>query len=120
MRRGRTANTDNAGDFPLPGTVTIPAAFDNVPTLRQKRSLCDGGHRAGLRQFSRSRQIRASTGKKNGGKCTLSNTSTDFITCNLAMTHGIHHRQYPDNPAEFRDRRTLVQVFAEDSGTNND
>ena len=28
-----TANTDNTGVFPMPGSATIPAAFANVPVL---------------------------------------------------------------------------------------
>jgi hypothetical protein len=112
-----SAYTDNAGDFPLPGTVTIPAAFDNVPTLPKGGAYVMEVTAPGYDNLVIQATPSSSTGKKNGGKCTLSNTSTDFVMCNLAMTTGYLTGSVPiipPNPGQS----TLVQVLAEDTGTN--
>ena len=112
-----SAYTDNAGDFPLPGTVTIPAAFDNVPTLPKSGAYVMEVTAPGYDNLVIQAAPSSSTGKKNGGKCTLSNTSTDFVMCNLAMTTGYITGSIPIIPPNSG-QSTLVEVLAEDSGTN--
>jgi hypothetical protein len=112
-----SAYTDNAGDFPLPGTVTIPAAFDNVPTLPKNGSYVMEVTAPGYDNLVIQAIPSSSSGKKNGGKCTLSNTSTDFVMCNLAMTTGYITGTIPIIPPNSG-QSTTVQVLAEDSGTN--
>jgi|GEM_PF-423176 len=110
-----TANTDNAGDFPMPGTVTIPAEFANVPVPPKKGSyameISAPGYDSLLVQA-----IPSST--KTGGTCTASATGTTFDTCDFALNTGYISGTIPITPPN-PGQTILVQVFAEDHGTNN-
>lgn len=115
-----TANTDNAGNFPLPGTITIPPEFGNVPV--QAKSLPNTG--AYVMEISAPGYDNlfvyaipsTGTGKKSGGTC-----GTDGVTfgpCDLALNTGYISGTIPITPPN-PGQTTLVQVFAEDAGTNN-
>jgi hypothetical protein len=113
-----TANTDNTGFFPLPGTVTTPAAFENVPILPKGANpyvmeVTAPGYDPLFLQV----QPGNGTNKKGGGTCSTDGGVT-FTNCKLAMMTGFITGSIPivpPNPGQS----TLVQVFAEDHGTNN-
>ena len=112
-----TANTDNAGNFPLPGTITIPPEFASVPV--QSKSLPNKG--AYVMEISAPGYdnlfVYAIPGSsKNGGTCGTDGTT--FSACNLALNTGYVSGSIQverPNPGQT----TEVQVFAEDHGTNN-
>ena len=111
-----TANTDNTGTFPLPGSATIPAAFDNVPTLLKN----SGGYTMEVTApgydplFVQARPN--SSTSKGGGTCSVNGGA--FGKCDLAMVTGYIAGAFPiitPNPGQT----AQVQVFAEDHDTNN-
>ena len=114
------ANSDNAGDFPLPGTITIPSQFQNVPAAPKTNlnnayalQISAPGYNTMVVQAKPSN----GTGKKGGGMCAPIG-STTFSQCNLAMNTGYITDTIPIIPPP-PGQTTLVQVFAEDHGTNN-
>jgi hypothetical protein len=113
-----TANTDNAGDFPLPGTITIPAAFDNVPTLASGDSYVMEVTAPGYDNLVVQAKPGSSTSEKNGGKCTSGPTGTTFTKCNLGMNTGYITGSIPIMPPNSG-QTDLIQVFAETAGTND-
>jgi hypothetical protein len=113
-----TANTDNTGAFPLPGTVSTPAAFANVPIL-PKNSKAYAMEVTAPGYDPLFVQVRPGNGtnKKGGGTCSIDGGNT-FKTCNLSMMTGFITGSIPivpPNPGQT----ALVQVFAEDHDTNN-
>jgi len=114
-----TANTDNAGNFPLPGTITIPSQFENVPPAPKTNpngayglEITAPGYDPLFMQVKPS----SGSGKKSGGSCAPTG-SNSFNPCNLAMNSGFIMGTIPiipPNPGQT----ALVQVFAEDHGTN--
>ncbi|MGA7872927.1 MAG: hypothetical protein WCA22_18710 [Candidatus Binatus sp.] len=114
-----TANTDNAGDFPLPGTITIPPQFQNVPQAPKANP--NGAYAMeisapGYDSLIVQAKPNGGSGKKSGGTCAPVG-STTFGTCDLALNTGYITGSIPitsPNPGQT----TLVQVFAEDMGTN--
>jgi hypothetical protein len=113
-----TANTDNEGNFPLPGTVSIPAAFANVPILPKKSdSYAMEITAPGYDPLFVEAIPGSGSNKKGGGTCSV-NGGASFVTCNLLMQTGYITGSIPiitPNPGET----ALVQVFAEDHNTNN-
>jgi hypothetical protein len=111
-----TANTDNAGNFPLPGTIQIPAAFDNVPTRKQSNpytlQITAPGYNTLLVLA-----VPSKNSAKAGGMCSIDGGTT-FGACNLNMTTAYITGQIPIAPPP-PGQTTLVQVFAEDHDTNN-
>jgi len=110
-----TTNTDNAGDFPLPGATTIPAEFANVPVIPKKGSYAMEISAPGYDSLFV--QAIPSSGK-TGGTCTTSASGTTFDACDLALNTGYISGTIPITPPN-PGQTTLVQVFAEDTGTNN-
>jgi hypothetical protein len=126
-----TANTDNGGNFPLPGTLTVPAAFENVPVTGYdtKKPYVMEITAPGYDPLIVQALPSGSAGGKKGGACQCPSTgtppypctpgtSTTFAACNLALNTGYISGSIPivaPNPGQT----TLVQVFAEDHGTNN-
>ena len=112
-----TANTDPTGAFPMPGSVSIPTAFANVPVLAKTANpyvmkVTAPGYDPLFVQ------VRPGTGtsKKGGGTCSVNGGA--FKICNLSMMTGFITGAFPivpPNPGQT----ALVQVFAEDHGTNN-
>ena len=112
-----SANTDNAGNFPLPGTVSTPAAFANVPTLPKKSDSYPMEVTApGYDPLFVQAIPGSGSNKKGGGTCSVNGGA--FMTCNLRMQTGYITGSIPiipPNPGET----ASVQVFAEDHNTNN-
>jgi hypothetical protein len=115
-----TANTDNTGYFPLPGTITIPAEFQNVPPA--PKSNVNGAYAMEITApgyDSLIVQAKPSSNSK-GGTCAPQDSAagTTFTACNLALNTGYITGAIPIVPP-VPGQTTLVQVFAEDAGTNN-
>ncbi len=112
-----SANTDNEGNFPLPGTVSTPAAFANVPTLPKKSdSYAMEVTAPGYDPLFVQAIPGSGSNKKGGGTCSVNGGA--FGTCNLLMQTGYITGSIPiipPNPGET----VSVQVFAEDHDTNN-
>lgn len=118
-----TANTDNAGNFPLPGTLSIPPAFANVPPAPKSNlnsayamEITAPGYDPLIVQAKPG----SGSSKKGGGTCAPKDSpaGTTFTACNLALNTGYISGSIPiipPNPGQT----TLVEVFAEDAGTNN-
>jgi hypothetical protein len=107
-----TANTNNAGDFPLPGSLTIPAAFDSVPILKSGTYTMMVSA-PGYDSFFT--PVNATSGKKSGGNCSTGKT---VVPCKILLTSGSISGTIPIE-SQLPGQTTLVQVFAEDHGTNN-
>ncbi len=107
-----TANTDNAGDFPLPGSLSTPAAFDSVPILKSGTYTMMVSAPGYDSLFT---PVNATTGNKSGGNCSAGKT---VVPCNLFLSTGYIKGVIPIT-APIAGETTLVQVFAEDTGTNN-
>ncbi len=97
-----TANTDNAGNFPLPGTITVLPQFENVPV--QSKSLPNKGAYVmeitapGYDNLFVYAIPTTGAGKKGGGTC--SPDGAHFHRVRPRAEHGIHQRHYPDNTAK--------------------
>jgi hypothetical protein len=110
-----SATTNNAGLFPLPGTLTLPSAFEQVPVLsgtnRYSMMITAPGYDPAFTI------VNATTGK-NGGNCNPDTGSKTVTPCNFSLTSGTITGTFPiDLP--IPGQTVLVQVFAEDAGTNN-
>jgi hypothetical protein len=110
-----TANTDNAGNFPLPGTLLVPPQFGNVPILAKGKSYVMKITAPGYDDLLVLTTPSALT-KKNGGTCSIN--GGPFNACNLALNRGTFTGTIPIEPP-LPGQTTLVQVFAEDATTNN-
>lgn len=113
-----TANTDNTGAFPLPGTPTTPPAFENIPALgKNSKGYAMEVTAPGYDPLFVQALPGTGTNKKSGGTCSTDGGTT-FKACNLLMMTGFITGSIPivpPNPGET----DSVQVFAEDHGTNN-
>lgn len=113
-----TATTDNAGNFPLPGSITTPAAFDNVPTLGSKsKGYAMEVTAPGYDPLFVQAIPGTGTNKKGGGLCS-NDGGVSFQVCNLRMNTGYITGSIPIVPPNSG-QTALVQVFAEDHDTNN-
>jgi hypothetical protein len=113
-----TANTDNTGAFPLPGTATTTPAFESVPTLeKNSKGYAMEVTAPGYQPLFVQALPGSGTNKKNGGTCSTDGGNT-FNACNLQMMTGFITGSIPINPPNPGET-ALVQVFAEDHGTNN-
>jgi hypothetical protein len=109
-----TANTDNAGNFPLPGSISTPPMFDNIPALPKSGSYVMEVTAPGYDPLI----VQAQPSMGNGpGGCAPLNSST-FTNCNLTLSTGYITGSIPITPP-IPGETTLVQVFAEDTNTNN-
>jgi hypothetical protein len=110
-----SANTNNAGLFPLPGTITLPSVFESVPVLtgtdRYAMEISAPG-------FDPTFTLANATTGRKGGDCNPDTTSKTFVPCNFALTRGTISGVFPI-VAPIPGETILVQVFAEDAGTNN-
>jgi hypothetical protein len=112
------ANTDNAGDFPLPGTVTTPPQFQNVPQAPNSTSYVMEISAPGYETLFVRTKPGTGTNKKSGGTCSTDISGSTFRNCNLNLMKGYLTGTFPimqPNPGQT----ILVQVFAEDHDTNN-
>ena len=110
-----SANTNNIGVFPLPGTLLVPAQFNLVPILAKDNfyvmKVSAPGYDNLLVQTTPS-----VTGKKNGGGCRAM-SGVGFTPCNLKMNTGLITGSIPITPPN-PGQTTSVEVFAEDHATN--
>ncbi len=113
-----TANTGPTGDFPLPGTVSTPTSFANVPILpKGSMGYVMEVTAPGYDPLFVLAQPGNGTNKKGGGTCSLDGGNT-FKACDLRLTTGYIAGAFPivaPNPGQT----AAFQVFAEDHGTNN-
>jgi len=109
-----SATTDNTGLFPLPGTLTLPSAFESVPILTGSDTysmmITAPGYDPTFTVAN------ATTGRK-GGNCNT-NTTGKTVPCDFALTRGTISGVIPI-VAPVPGETMLVEVFAEDAGTNN-
>jgi hypothetical protein len=113
-----TANTDNTGAFPLPGTITTPSPFANIPILgKNSKGYAMEVTAPGYDSLFVQALPGNGTNKKGGGTCSIDGGAT-FKTCNLAMMTGYIAGAFPIVPPNAG-QTALVQVFAEDHGSNN-
>jgi hypothetical protein len=117
-----TANTDNAGNFPMPGMITTPAEFQNVPQNLPTMTVKNPPYAMKITAPGYDPLIvqalpTASSGKNNGGTCAPL-MSTTFAACNLSLMTGSITGSISIVPPPSG-QTTLVQVFAEDHDTNN-
>jgi hypothetical protein len=106
-----TANTDNSGQFPLPGTAQIPAPFNNVPILKAGDTysmlVTAPGYDPLFTPVNATHAV-------NGGNCSA---STPAVKCDLTLKTGFITGSFLiDSP--LPGETVLVQVFAEDAGSN--
>jgi len=111
-----TANTDNTGYFPLPGTISIPAEFENVPVVPKKTPYVMEVTAPGYDPLF---VYAVPTSNSKGGTCApIGSTTPTFGACDFALNTGYITGAIPIEPP-VPGQTTLVQVFAEDAGTNN-
>jgi hypothetical protein len=110
-----TANTNNVGTFPLPGTLLVPAQFDLVPILAKGAFYVMKVSAPGYDNLL-VQTMPSVTGKKNGGGCRAM-SGVGFTPCNLKMNTGLITGSIPITPPN-PGQTTLVEVFAEDHATN--
>ncbi len=114
-----TATTDNAGNFPLPGTPSARSQFASVPSAPKSnlnRAYAMEITAPGYDPLIVQAKPGKGSSKKGGGTCAPVG-STTFGRCNLALNTGYITGTIPivpPNPGQT----TVVQVFAEDHGTN--
>jgi hypothetical protein len=110
-----SANTNNAGLFPLPGTLTLPSVFEGIPILtgtdRYSMMITAPG-------YDPTFTLANATNGIKGGNCNPLDTSKTIMPCNFALNRGTISGTFPIDPP-VPGQTILVQVFAEDSGTNN-
>jgi hypothetical protein len=110
-----TANTNNTGGFPLPGTLLVPSPFTNVPILASGKSYVMEITAPGYDNLLVLAKP-SSQSKSSGGTCSVKGGA--FSKCDLMMNTGTISGTIPIVPP-ISGQTTLVQVFAEDTGTNN-
>ncbi len=112
-----TASTDNLGHFPLTGQVKVPAPFNNIP-------LPPSGTTYVLEISAPGYDTMFTTGAPtvppvtktvlNGGTCATKTGACDFALTSGQISGTLNLTASPPNG-----QTVLVQVFAEESGTNN-
>lgn len=109
-----TANTGNAGAYPLPGTVTTPAPFSDVPVNPSSSPYTMEISAPGYNSIV-DNDVFATT-KKTGGKCLASSSppGCDYALPTSYLTGSLNLAAAPATGTY-----TMVQVFAENQGTNN-
>lgn len=109
-----TANTGNAGAYPLPGTVTTPAPFSDVPVNPSSSPYTMEISAPGYNSIV-DNDVFATT-KKTGGKCLASSSppGCDYTLPTSYLTGSLNLAAAPATGTY-----TMVQVFAENQGTNN-
>ena len=113
-----SANTDNVGDFPLPGSLTVPPQFQNVPAPPSKPGFYAMEVTApGFDPLFVKVKPSTAAGKNGGGTCEAPSATT-FTKCDLSMTTAFITGTVPIN-TPFPGETASVQVFAETHGTNN-
>jgi hypothetical protein len=122
-----TATTDSGGNYPVPGTVFNPAPFEQIPigspTATYVLEISAPGYDTLF--MGGTAAPGGSSGGVAAGHCftpTTSPTSTATPangTCNFPLTTAYMQGKVNLSAAQPPGANTTVQVFAEDSGTNN-
>jgi len=109
------ANSDNGGRYPLPGTFQEPNYLNNVPELPTPYTvqITAPGYDSQIIQAIPS----GNPSGVNGGQCADSNV--DPPNCDFALTTSYITGNVSLTAAPLPSNSTDVQVFAEQSGTNN-
>ncbi len=108
-----TANTDNAGNFPLPGTLLVPAAFAAVPILPSSAAVNTYAMMVSAPGYDSF--LTPANATSGNGTC---GSGMSTFPCKIALSTGFISGTIPITPP-LPGQTTLVQVFAEDAGTNN-
>ena len=108
------ANSDNGGRYPLPGTFQEPNYFNNVPVLSTPYTvqISAPGYDSQTIQAIPS----GNTSGVNGGNCPA---GVDAPNCDFALTTSYITGNVSLTAAPLTSNSTDVQVFAEQSGSNN-
>jgi len=109
------ANSDNGGRYPLPGTFQEPNYFNNVPVLATPYTIqiSAPGYDSQIIQAVPS----GGTSGTHGGTCPSSKEAGQ--ACDFAMTTSYITGNVILTAAPLTSNSADVQVFAEQSGTNN-
>ena len=107
-----TTNSDSNGNFPLPGTINAPSQFNNIPILPASGTYTMMVSMPGYDTVVLQAQPQAN---KKGGLCTINGTPSQ--PCSLALTSAIISGTLTISTPPTG-QSTIVQVFAEDHGTN--
>ncbi len=111
-----TASTDVIGGFPLPGQIQTPGVFNSIPlpgpyTLEVSAAGYDTTFISGSPTVPpQGEPIRL------GGTCTIGGTPQN---CNFSLTSGKLSGRVSLTSNPVPNQSVVVQVFAEQSGTNN-
>jgi hypothetical protein len=109
-----SATTDNTGGFPIPGTTQNPAAFNSVPILASSATPNTYSMMVTAPGYDPLITPVDATSKGGGGKCGVAPNTT---ACDLSLKTGLINAIFPII-APLPGETVLVQVFAEDAGTN--
>jgi len=112
-----TASSDNTGHFPLTGPVKTPAPFNNIPLPPTGTSYALEISAPGYDTIFTTGAPTVPPVQKtvlNGGTC-----ATSSGACNFALTSGQISGMVNLTAAPPSGQTVLVQVFAEEAGTNN-
>ncbi len=107
-----TTNTDSNGNYPLPGTILTPSQFNNIPILPAADSYT---MMVSMPGYDTVVLPAAPAANKKGGTCTINETAG--LPCSLALTSAIISGTVRISTPPTG-QTTIVQVFAEDHGTN--
>ena len=113
-----TANTGNGGGYPLPGTVTTPAPFSDVP-VNPSSSPSPTAYTMEISAPGYNTIVDDNvfaTNKSTGGKCPSSSSAP---ACDYALPTSYLKGSLTLAAAPAPGTYTMVQVFAENSGTNS-
>lgn len=114
-----SATTNNAGLFPLPGTLTLPSVFEGIPILTGTDPATDRySMMITAPGYDPMFTIANATSGKSGGNCNPDDTSKNIVACNFSLNRGTISGVFPIE-APIPGESVLVQVFAEDAGTNH-
>jgi hypothetical protein len=111
-----TASTDNTGHFPLTGQVKVPAPFNNIPLPPSGTTYALEITAPGYDPIFTTGAPTVPPVKKtvlNGGTCATSKGTCDFALTSGQIAGTVNLTAAPGNET------VVVQVFAEEAGTNN-
>lgn len=112
-----SASADDTGSFPLPGQFKVPAPFENIPVISGTSyalEITASGYDPTVTTGAPTANPPLSTVRK-GGTCT---GTTSNVGCSLALTSGQISGTVTLAGAPLGGQSVLVQVVAEQQGTN--
>jgi hypothetical protein len=114
-----SASADNTGSFPLPGQLKIPGPFENIPVSAGNSyalEITSPGYDPLFTTGSATANPSPPPTLRRGGTCAGTSTNTG---CSVALTSGQISGTVTLAAAPTGGQSVLVQVVAENSGTNN-